>query len=237
MKIELDINKLNKFDEEVFTPQCAKLFPKPQEPADSLFSNNFNGIRPNKRSWEDENPFWALDRYHVYYRLLGYISTFYNNATFAELGTRRGNATISLAFNPTNKVYTYNNVQEVIENDVFSKVENVEAFVLPSEGTTTPLGNVLDKSEHVERLLECDLIFIDVDPHDGTHEEQFFNFLQENNYKGVSLWDDVKFQLRSWWSSVQSRNGWNYYTLEYPYSWEEGNTGVICHGDQEFIIT
>ena len=220
MNIELNIDELKKFDEEVFSPFYKDKFPE--------------------RPGDDTYPFWAMDRYHVYYRLFGYLSTLFNDSTFVELGTRRGHAAASLAFNSSNTVHTYDNQTFDIEahngSTVFDKMKNINYHVLPSINTTTPLGNILDKPEHVEIILNSDLIFVDVDPHSGEHEQQFFDFLIDNDYKGITLWDDVKVHLNEWFDSVQPHGSWKFYRLLPPYTWDDGNTGVICHGDQEFIF-
>ena len=68
----------------------------------------------------DEYPFWDMNRYHKYYRILAYLSTFYDNEILVDIGTRRGHSAASLAYNENNIVYTYNDrSDEVQENDVF----------------------------------------------------------------------------------------------------------------------
>ena len=85
---------------------------------------------------------------------------------------------------------------------------------------------------------------MDVDPHDGGKEEALFDFLYDNNYKGVTLWDDINVQLMDWFTgidvtSISTGGRLDYkhvekYNLE-EYSWE-GGTGVICFGGQELIL-
>ena len=42
-----------------------------------------------------------------------------------------------------------------------------------------------------EHLLSADLIFIDVDPHEGIVEYDMLLWLKENNFKGLILFDDI----------------------------------------------
>jgi hypothetical protein len=220
MKLEISNNLLREFDDKEFSPK---------------YKGIFKSVEGDGRSGTDDWPFFAMERYHKYYVILGYFSTHFNNSTFVELGTRRGHGTASLAFNPSNTVYTYNNVYEEPENDVFNKFDNINSYILSSEGTETPLGNVLDSEEHANKVLNSDLIFVDVDPHDGTHEQQLFSFLSDNNYKGITLWDDINHQLSSWWAGLSNHDHVRLFDLK-SYSWADGGTGVACFGDQEIIL-
>jgi hypothetical protein len=42
-----------------------------------------------------------------------------------------------------------------------------------------------------QRLLASPLIFLDIDPHDGSMEFEFYNWLKDNNYKGILILDDI----------------------------------------------
>ena len=176
-----------------------------------------------------------MNEAHLYYRILGYFSTFYDNKILVDIGTRRGHSAASLAFNENNTVYTYNNVHEEIENDVFNKVGNIKAFVENEKHSSTPLGNILDSDMHRETILKSDLIFMDVDPHSGDHETQLFKFLSDNDYKGITLWDDINEQLDRWFiDTARWPSLYNKFNLK-EYSWNPG-TGVICFGEQELIL-
>ena len=230
MRVTLSEEMLAEFDKKYFSPRYEGVFFTPDE-GDNIFE------LPN----EDAFPFWVFHRYHRYYRILGYLSTFFNDKVLVDIGTRRGHSACSLAFNKNNSVYTYNNIKEDIENDAFSKFDNIESFVL-NDINDKPLGNILGREEHAEIVLKSDLIFMDTDPHDGNNEKHLFDFLLENNYNGITLWDDVnkrhpnKFMpLGWWWDEVVNNVNVNCYDIT-EYSWSEGSTGVICFGEQEFIL-
>ena len=225
MKITLSEEILRDFDRNEFSPHYENIFLRDEQQQPS----------------GDAYPFWAWKRYHRYYRILGYFSTILNNKILVDIGTRRGHSACSLAFNETNTVYTYNNTDEIIENDAFSKFNNIKSFVLHGVDDT-PLGNILSREEHADRVINSDLIFMDTDPHSGAHEEQLLRFLIENKYKGITLWDDINVQLNKWWNEVVL----NYmadplndisatcYNLK-EYSWPDGGTGCICFGGQEIV--
>ena len=72
------------------------------------------------------------------------------------------------------------------------------------------------------------------------------NFLFDNDYKGITIWDDINEHLKSWLKNIKDTNilKRSLYGLDYKhidiynlreYSWE-GGTGVICFGEQEIIL-
>ena len=56
------------------------------------------------------------------------------------------------------------------------------------------MDNLFDstvREANKEHLLSADLIFIDVDPHEGVVEYDMYLWLKDNNYKGLLLFDDI----------------------------------------------
>ena len=188
----------------------------------------------------DYFPFWDMNRYNKYYKILAYLSTFYDNEILVDIGTRRGHSAASLAYNENNVVYTYNDREdEVPENDVFEKMTNIKPFILSNYHGAGDLGNILGEDEHKNILLKSSLIFMDVDPHDGRKETALFDFLVDNDYRGITLWDDIAFQLATWFERVKHIvNRLPHLTCcdLNDYSWSDGSTGVICFGGQEVIL-
>ena len=218
MKITLSEEILRDFDRSEFSPHYENIF-----------------LRAVQQPAGDAYPFWAWDRYHRYYRILGYLSTLFNDKVLVDIGTRAGHSACSLAFNENNIVYTYNSEDQEIENDAFSNFENIRPYVLTGGNQ---LDNILGAGDHREHLLKSSLIFMDVDPHDGGKESELFDFLTKNDYKGITLWDDIQVQLADWWKkTVDQATNENFSTYNLKeYSWSEGSTGVICFGEQEFIL-
>jgi hypothetical protein len=231
MKIKISEKILSDFDKNHFSPKYEGVFFTIEE-GEKIHTP----LEDDGRSIDDVFPFWVMDRYHLYYRILGYFSTFYNGKILVDIGSRRGYSAASLAFNENNTVYTYNNVEEEPENDVFNKLNNIKDFVETGKFSGTPLGNILDSGKHREIILKSDLIFCDVDPHSGEHETQLIKFLSDNNYKGITIWDDINDQLKNWFSDIEASDykHTDKYDLK-EYTWKEG-TGVICFGEQEIIL-
>ena len=61
------------------------------------------------------------------YRLYSYISSLFDNITILDIGTLQGRSAISLSFNETNKVISYNIVDQIknINHKIYSK-NNIE---------------------------------------------------------------------------------------------------------------
>ena len=46
------------------------------------------------------------------YRFYAYMSTWFNNTTILDIGTRTGGSALALSYNPTNKVRSYDLVEQ-----------------------------------------------------------------------------------------------------------------------------
>jgi hypothetical protein len=121
-----------------------------------------------------------------HYRLLMYISTFIDNQIIFDVGTNECRSAISLAYNKTNKVKSYDIVQILDQNPVLDNVEYV-------------LG---DTTQDLE-LVNSPLIFLDVD-HDGTYENIFYNHLLKTKQKGFLLLDDIHLNepMKELWNNI-----------------------------------
>ena len=120
-----------------------------------------------------------------HYRLLCLLSTWFDNTVLYELGTYKGGSSLCLAYNKSNRVITYDvDYQLTVE-----KQSNIEYR----------LGDYRnDKS-----LLDSPLIFVDT-THDGQFEWDCYNYLINNNYRGLTIWDDIHLndEMKSFWNKV-----------------------------------
>jgi predicted O-methyltransferase YrrM len=124
-----------------------------------------------------------------HYRLLMYFSSLYDNKTLFDVGTNRGVSAIALSHNKNNKVKTYD-VTKVLEK--YPSIDNVEFIV----------GDSLNDKD----LLSSPFIFLDVN-HDGEYENKFYEFLVENEWKGILLLDDIHLNtpMKSFWERIVER--------------------------------
>lgn len=119
---------------------------------------------------------YFLDRrFREHYRLIAHLSTCFNDAWIFDVGTNKGYSALALAFNPANRVISYDIVEckELRHPEELSRIEY-------------RLGDVLQDP----RLLKAPLIMLDTN-HDGVFERQFYAFLQENRYRGFLFLDDI----------------------------------------------
>lgn len=129
-----------------------------------------------------------------HYRLLSYLASCFKNSDIFDIGTHRGASALALSYEPTNTVYSFDieNRKKIYDN----KPHNVN-FVI---------SNLFEKEgeEWNQKLLNSPLIFLDIDPHDGLLEYDFYMFLVQNDYKGIIIFDDIlHFEgMRIFWDKI-----------------------------------
>lgn len=125
-----------------------------------------------------------------HYKLLAEIShQLHDSATIADIGTYYGASALMLSSNPNVNVLTYDIVK-----------------LIPDE-TTTPLTRpnvkMIVKSglEEMDTIAKCDVVMLDVDPHDGLQEPAFIDALKNKRFRGLLICDDIKLNpgMRSFW--------------------------------------
>ncbi len=128
-----------------------------------------------------------------HYRLLAHLSYKFNNQTLYDIGSYRGLSAIALAANQENKVISY-------DIDDFLRVEKMN-------NVEYKIGNCYEDPG----LLSSPLIMLDVDPHEGTFEQSFVEYLLKQEYKGVVVLDDIHLnpamiQFWNWISGVEKHD-------------------------------
>ena len=107
------------------------------------------------------------------------------------MGTRTGGSALALSYNDKNKVISYDLVEQgassgISKGNVTFKIQDFR------EDDTLDYDNI-------------SIIMIDVDPHDGTAEEEMFEFLEEKGWKGLVLLDDIGPQwpeIEDFWNRI-----------------------------------
>ena len=120
-----------------------------------------------------------------HYMLLAYIASLFNNSTIIEIGTHRGNSSLALSYNETNTIHSFDIVDSVVNNQI-KNLKNVQ-FHLENLFD----ADVFKKWENT--ILQSAFIFLDVDPHNGFMEFDFYNYLKDINYQGFVICDDIWF--------------------------------------------
>ena len=120
-----------------------------------------------------------------HYRLLAYISTLFKNKVLLDIGTYKGDSSTALTYNKSNKVISFDLVDE-LEN----KNDDVEYR----------LGNIINYPEIIK---SSSFILIDT-YHNGDFEQEFINFINDINYKGLVMLDDIHLNqaMEKVWHSI-----------------------------------
>jgi len=132
---------------------------------------------------------------YEHYPLLKKLSTELNGKEIFDIGTYMGASALALAFNLTNIVHSFDLVHEY----PLPKRSNI-VYHLANIVTDTP-----ERELWKERILASPLIFLDIDPHTGKDEYIFYEWLRDNEYKGVLICDDIRHfeEMRTnFWSKI-----------------------------------
>ena len=180
-----------------------------------------------------------------YYVILSHLSTYFNNSIIVDMGTYTGGSAQALAYNKSNTVYTYDVMEDATAIQRFATVEceNVKYIVGNCIRDSWRGMAVFDDTSPMsdEKIfLSSELIFLDVDPHDGRQENDVLNFLISNNWKGIMVCDDIGLGLEipnshppmlEWWNSIdlpKNNISNNFYA-------SGTGTGIICFDNQKVI--
>ena len=124
-----------------------------------------------------------------HHRLLSFMSKNISG-DIVEIGAYKGTSALALSFNDMNQVYSFdikhitalsgirNNIKFITDNDC---INNYKSIVLGAK-----------------------LVFLDVN-HDGLYENKVYQFLIDNNYKGLLLLDDIYLNkaMKAFWNSIK----------------------------------
>lgn len=142
-----------------------------------------------------------------HYRLLAYLSTLCDNSTIIDIGSHRGSSACALSFNQTNQIISFDIINNVV-NPKIRERKNIK-FVL---------DNLFDDyDKYKELIMSCPLIVLDIDPHEGNMEYDFYLKLKEWGYKGILFCDDI------WHFEGMRNNFW--YKIEDQYKYDVTDVG------------
>lgn len=138
---------------------------------------------------EEYKGYFLDTQFKEHYRLLAYLSTLYCDQTLFDVGTLKGYSALALSYNNSNRVISYD-IEDLKELYDARSLTNIEYRI----------GNVLDDP----RLLSAPVILLDT-YHDGSFENEFYQFLKKNNYKGLLVLDDIHLNnpMREFWRRIE----------------------------------
>jgi hypothetical protein len=151
---------------------------------DSLEMENF--ILIDNQEYQN---YYTKESSKEHYRLLTYLSYYFNNVSFVDVGTLKGSSALALSTNTNNSVYSFNISNQL---QLKKKPQNIEFIV----------DDVIN-GKYDSILLESKLILLDTF-HDGSFEKKFLNYLVNLQYNGILLLDDIylNLEMRNFWESI-----------------------------------
>ena len=181
---------------------------------------------------------YGVDQYYV---ILSHLSTYFNNSIIVDLGTLTGGSAQALAYNQSNTVYTYDILEDGTAIQRFARVEceNIKYIIgdcIRDNWAGMVMLDGVPPMNDKKIFLSSELIFLDVDPHDGVQEQVVLRFLVENDWKGILVCDDIgaplveqplHLDMRNWWDSIDLLK----HDIINRYSSPTG-TGIICFDNQ-----
>jgi hypothetical protein len=154
-----------------------------------------------------------------YYKLLMYISNMFSNIKIMDAGTFEGGSCLAFAQNKKNTVWTY----DIIERNLpfLNDYKNVKSFT----------KNAFSETDDV--LHSFDIIMVDT-THNGIEETEFINRLQDIDWSGYVICDDITSQwhpgMVHFWNRVQ-QNKFDVSEIGGP-----NGTGIICFNRDDVVI-
>ena len=168
------------------------------------------------------------------YNILAHLSTYFNNDIIVDIGT--GHEAVSaraISYNKTNKVISYDTEFCESAKGHIDRLDNVEYKNI----------NPLKDSAAQALMLTSPFISLDVDPHDGIQEQEFYDFFIKNNWKGIMVCDDIMLGLdntelsdttmAAFWNGVDKPK----YDLTKTLYAHNTGTGIICFDDQKIYTS
>jgi len=114
------------------------------------------------------------------YRLYSYLTTFFDNCKILDIGTLDGRSAIAFSHNESNKVISY---------DIIDHIKNPGHKIYTKNNVEFRVKDVLEDLTS-EFLQDVKIVMIDID-HLETIEERIMKKLEELNYSGIILLDDI----------------------------------------------
>lgn len=166
----------------------------------------------------NETVFLRSEKEH--YRLLVYLTNYFDNIKIIDASTLHGLSALGLSQNKKNKVITYDinvnpNLLKLVKDST-----NIERKILDIN------------EENWEFINQSKFILLDIDPHDGQQEKKFIEKLKEINYEGFLICDDIHLnnEMEYWWNSLDLKK------IDVTEIGHHSGTGIIIMGDFDITI-
>lgn len=151
-----------------------------------------------------------------HYKLLSYLVSNFSNGTIIDIGTHTGSSAYALSLNKSNVVHSFDIVAKI--DPRLKRIPNIQFHI-------ENLWDDETRAKWKDTILNSQLIVLDIDPHEGKMEYEFYCFLRDNNYQGVVIADDI------WYFKGMRDNFWYHiphrYKRDLTKSGHWSGTGLI----------
>lgn len=133
------------------------------------------------------------------------------NSIIIDIGTHLGASAYALSREPSNRVYSF----DILHKQALPSIPNV-SYHLDNLMTTE------GREKWKDILLQSSFILLDIDPHEGVLEYEFYEWLRDNNYQGFMVCDDI------WYFEGMRKNFW--YKIPYKHKIDVTDEGHVFSG-------
>jgi len=179
-------------------------------------------IDPEKlRAYVGDSEWFYAEPGIEHHRLLSYLSTMFEGKTLIDIGTHLGDSALALSYNEDNRVLS------------FDVVDLVPAHRRKRANVTFCQADLFDlatRDKWRDTLLTSALIFIDIDPHEGTREYALLDWLFRNEYSGLIVLDDIwyfKAMRDQIWYRIEDRQ-----KLDVTHIGHWSGTGIVSFSEE-----
>jgi predicted O-methyltransferase YrrM len=139
-----------------------------------------------------------------HYRFLAALGNLYQDRDIIDIGTHYGRSALALAQNTRNQVHTFDIAPLLSEEQKYQLYNGLQVkFYLENLWDTTV------REQWRYRLLNAAIIFLDIDPHEGSMEYELYTWLRDNKFQGLLVCDDIwyfKGMRDRFWYHVPAEN-------------------------------
>jgi hypothetical protein len=121
-----------------------------------------------------------------HYWLLAYLGSLYKGRNIIDIGTHKGSSALALSYGGQNCIHTFD-IEQRMSDAQRAKKWGGQHIVQHYENLWDPEI----RARWEETILGSAFIFLDIDPHDGPMEYEFYTWLREKNYQGFVICDDI----------------------------------------------
>jgi hypothetical protein len=130
-----------------------------------------------------------------HYKLLAYLSTSIGGE-IADIGTSYGCSALALS---------HNDQANIITTDIHKIIPEQQGLYTPLSRSNVKMY-IVSGQAIISRIAQCQLVVLDMDPHEGPEEAKFIIKLMQYNFKGILVAGDINLNngMKQFWNTIPS---------------------------------